>query len=168
MLHPQLGIQGFPKPMTGSNVIFLGMVWNRTFAPLWLNVRFINATRENQSKLRAHSNRFQFALLFGEIFQWISLLACLNRAISQSSWWLLIVFPNMFIYVLFNTHSLHPSWLKSSWIISSSFMEYLILLSLTEIPLSPAMFGKNSSSYRAPTCISAPPIILRQMAKLKL
>jgi hypothetical protein len=37
----------------------------------------------------------------------------------------------------------HPKWLKYSWIISSSFMACLILLSLTEIPLSPTIFGKN-------------------------
>jgi hypothetical protein len=131
-------------------------------------VRFVNTTREKQSKLWAHSNRFRSPLLFGEIFLWISLLAYLNQTISQSSWWLSIVFPNMLISVLFNTHSQHPQRLKSSWIISSSFMACLILLSLTEIPFSPAIFGNNCSSYRAPNCILAPPITPTWMARLKL
>jgi hypothetical protein len=74
----------------------------------------------------------------------------------------------MLIYVLFNTHSLHPQWLKFSWIISSSFMECLIPLSLTEIPLSPAIFGNNCSGYRVPNCISSQHIIPRLMIKLKL
>jgi hypothetical protein len=55
-----------------------------------------------------------------------------------------------------------------SWIMSSSFMACLILLFLIEIPLSPAIFGKNCSGYRAPNCISTPPIIPRLMVKLKL
>jgi hypothetical protein len=119
-------------------------------------------------KSQAHYNHFQFHPLFGGIFLWISLLAYLNRAINLSSWWSLIVFPNMLIYVLFNTHSLHPQWLNFSWIISSSFMACLIPLSLTEIPLSPTIFGKNCSGYRAPNCISAQHIIPRLMVKLKL
>jgi hypothetical protein len=61
----------------------------------------------------------------------------------------------------------HPEWLKYSRIISSRFMAYLILFSLEEIPLSPVIFGKNCSSYRAPNCILAQPIIHIQMDKLK-
>jgi hypothetical protein len=55
-----------------------------------------------------------------------------------------------------------------SWIMSSSFTTCLILLFLIEIPLSPTIFGKNCSGYRAPSCISTPPIIPRLMVKLKL
>jgi hypothetical protein len=126
--------------------------------PLWLNVMYVNATKEKQSKHQAHSNHFQFPLLFSRIFLWISLWAYLNAAINQSSWWSLMIFPNMFIFVLFNSPSPHPQWLKFSWIISSNFMACLILMSLTRIPRSPTIFGKNCSSYRAPNYISAPPI----------
>jgi hypothetical protein len=52
----------------------------------------------------------------------------------------------------------HPfttsTWLRFSWIIFSSFMACLILLYLTEIPLSPAIFGKNYSGSRAHNYIS--------------
>jgi hypothetical protein len=51
---------------------------------------------------------------------------------------------------------------------SSSFMACLILLFLIETPLSPAIFGKNYSGYRAPNCISTQLIIPRLMVKLKL
>jgi hypothetical protein len=49
----------------------------------------------------------------------------------------------MLIYVLFNTRSPHPEWLKFLWIIYSNSMACLILLSLTVIQLSPTIFGKN-------------------------
>ena len=71
MSHPQLGIQGLPKPMNGSNVLFSGMVWNKTFIILCLNVMFVHATREKQSNLLAHYNCFQFHLLFVGISLWI-------------------------------------------------------------------------------------------------
>ena len=90
----------------------------------------------------------------------------LNREISHSSWCSSIVSPNMLIFVLFNMHSQLPQWLESSWIISSSFMACLILLSLTETPLSPTIFAKSCSSYRAPNCMSTLPITPRQMARL--
>jgi hypothetical protein len=64
----------------------------------------------------------------------------------------------MLIFVLSNTHSQHPQWLEFSWIISSSFMACLILLSLTEIPLLPTIFWKNCFISRAPNFISVPPI----------
>jgi hypothetical protein len=88
--------------------------------------------------------------------------------INQSSWWSLVVFPSMLISVLFNTHLSPPLWLKFSWIKSSSFMECLILLFLIETPLSPVIFGKKCSCYRAPNCILAQLIIPRLMVKLKL
>ena len=90
----------------------------------------------------------------------------LNREISWYSWCLSIASPNMLIFVLFNTHSQLPQWLDSSWIISSSLMACLILLSLTETPLSPTIFAKSCSSYRAPNCMSTLPITPRQMARL--
>jgi hypothetical protein len=71
------------------------------------------------------------------------------------------------IYVLFKTRSPHPHWLKFLWIIYSNFMTYLVLLSLTKIQLSPAIFGKNCLGSREPNCISTSSIILRLMAKLK-
>ena len=129
---------------------------------------FVNATREKQSKPEAHYNRFRSHLLFGGISLWISLLAYLNWAINQSSWWYLITFPSMLIFVLFNTHLQHPQWLKFSWIRSSCFMACRILLFLIATQLSPTIFGKNCSSYKAPNCISAQLIIPRLMAKQKL
>jgi hypothetical protein len=58
MLHPQLGTQGLPKPMTGQNVLFFWDGMKHDVALLWWNVMFFNATREKQSKLLAHYNRF--------------------------------------------------------------------------------------------------------------
>jgi hypothetical protein len=91
----------------------------------------------------------------------------LNRTISRYSWCSSIASPNMLIFVLFNTHSQLPQGLDSSWIIPSSLMACLILLSLRETPLSPAIFGKSCSSYGAPNCTSALPIAPRRMARLK-
>jgi hypothetical protein len=127
---------------------------------------FVNTKREKLSKPRAQYNHFQFHPLFGGIFLWISLLAYLNHAINPSSWWSLIVFPNMLNYFLFNIHSLPPQWLKFSWIISSSFMACLIPLSLTEILLSSAIFGNNYSGYREPNCILEKHIISKLMGHL--
>jgi hypothetical protein len=128
----------------------------------------VNATIEKQLNHQAHCNLFQFPLLFGRIFLWISVWAYLNPVTSQSSWWWLIIFPNMLIYVIFNILSPHAQWLNFSSIISSKFIACLILLSLTGIPHLPTIFYKNYSSYRAPNCILVPPIIPRLMAKLKL
>jgi hypothetical protein len=61
----------------------------------------------------------------------------------------------MLIYVLFNTHLQHPFWLNFSWIRSSSFMACRILFFLITTQLSPAIFGKNCLSYKAPNFISA-------------
>jgi hypothetical protein len=105
--------------------------------------------------------------IWRDIYIWILLWDYLNQAISQSSWWSWIVFPSMCIYVLFNTHLLHPLWLKFPWIIYSRFMACLILLFMIAIPLSPTIFDKNCSNYRAPNCISTPPIIPRLIVKLK-
>jgi hypothetical protein len=55
-----------------------------------------------------------------------------------------------------------------SWIRSSSFMACHILLFLIVTQLSPTIFGKNCSRYKAPNCISAQLIIPRLMVKLKL
>jgi hypothetical protein len=71
----------------------------------------------------------------------------------------------MLISVLFNTHLLHPWWLKFSWIRSSRFMACRTLLFLIATQLSQAIFGKNCSSYKAPNCISAQLIIPRLMVK---
>jgi hypothetical protein len=128
----------------------------------------VNATREKHSNLRAHYNHSQFHLLFGRISLWILLPAYPNQEINQSSWWLLIAFPSMLIYVLFNTHLQHPQWLKFSWIRSSSFMACRTLLFLIVTQLSQAIFGKNYSRYKAPNCISAQLIIPRLMVKHKL
>jgi hypothetical protein len=87
---------------------------------------------------------------------------------KQSSWWLLIAFPSMLISALFNIHLQHPRWLNFSWIRSSSFMACHILLFFIATQLSPTIFGKNCSSYKAPNCISAQLIIPRQMVKRKL
>jgi len=46
-------------------------------------------------------------------------------------------------FFLFNIHSQHPQWLRFLWIIFSNFMACLILLYMTKIPLSPAIFGKK-------------------------
>jgi hypothetical protein len=51
---------------------------------------------------------------------------------------------------------------------SSSFMACRILLFMIATQLSPAIFGKNCSSYKAPNCISAQLIIPRILVKLKL
>jgi hypothetical protein len=99
---------------------------------------------------------------------WILLQAYPNWEINQSSWWLLIAFTSILIYVLFNTHLYHPRWLNFSWIRSSSFMACHILLFLITTQLSPAIFGKSCSSYKAPNCISAQLIIPRLMVKQKL
>jgi predicted RND superfamily exporter protein len=72
----------------------------------------VNATRDKQSNLRAHYNRSRFHPLFGRTSLWILLQAYPNREINQSSWWLLIVFPSMLIFALFNTRLHHPRWLK--------------------------------------------------------
>jgi hypothetical protein len=47
-------------------------------------------------------------------------------------------------------------------------MACLILLSLTWIPHSQTIFGKNCLSYMEQIYISAPPIIPKLMTKLKL
>jgi len=150
MLQLQLGILVLPKPMNGSNILFYGKVWNSTSAPLWLNVRSINTTREKLSKLQEHSNRFSSPLLFGNIFLWTSLYPYLNRAIIQSSWWSSIVSSNMIIFVLFNTHSQPPELLNSSWIIYSRFMASIILLSLIETPLSQQFLARFFQSTGHP------------------
>ena len=128
----------------------------------------VNATREKHSNLRAHYKCSRIHLLFGRTSLWILLQAYPNREINQSSWWLLIVFPSMFIYAPFNTRLQHPQWLKPSWIRSSSFMACHILLFLITTQLSQAIFGKNCSRYKAPNCISTQLIIPRLMVKLKL
>jgi hypothetical protein len=138
------------------------------FAILWKNVMFFNATREKQSNLLEHYNCFQFHLLFGGISLWILFWDYLNWEKNQSTWWSLIIFPGMLIYVLFSTHLPLPLWLKFSWIKSSRFLVCLILLFFIETPLSPATFGKNCSGYREPNCISAQLIIPRLMVKLNL
>jgi len=85
ILHLWRVIQVLPKLMNRSNIHFLGMVWNRTFAPLWSNVILVNAMGERLENLVAHSNCFHFHLLFGWIFVWISLLAYPNQQIHHSS-----------------------------------------------------------------------------------
>jgi hypothetical protein len=62
----------------------------------------------------------------------------------------------------------HRLWLNLSWISSSRFMECHIILFLIETQLSPAIFGKNYSSYKEPNCILAQLIIPKLMVKLKL
>jgi hypothetical protein len=106
-------------------------------------VRCVNATREKQTNLWAHYNHFRFHLLFGGISLWILLQAYPNREINQSSWWLLISFPSMLIFALFNTHLLHPRWLKFSWTRSSSFMACHTLLFLIVTQLSPSNFWQE-------------------------
>jgi hypothetical protein len=128
----------------------------------------VNATREKQSNLWAHYNHSRFHLLFGRISLWILLPTYPNHEINQSSWWLLIAFPSMLIFVLFNTHLQHPRWLKFSWIKSSSFMACHTLLFLIVTQLSQEIFGNNCSSYKAPNCISSQLIIPRLMVKQKL
>jgi hypothetical protein len=128
----------------------------------------VNATREKQSNHRAHYNRSRFHLLFGRISLWILLLVYPNREINPSSWWLLIAFPSILIYVPFNTCLQHPWWLKSSWIRSSSFMACHTLLFLIVTQLSQEIFGNNYSRYKASNYISAQLIIPRLMANRKL
>jgi hypothetical protein len=62
-------------------------------------------------------------------------------------------------FLLFNTHLQHPLWLNISWIGSSRFMACHILLFLIATQLSPAIFGKKCSSFKAPNFISAQLII---------
>jgi hypothetical protein len=135
-----------------------------TFVILSLNVMCDNATREKQSNIQAHYNRSRFHLLFGRISLWILLLAFPNREIKQSSWWFLIAFPSMLIFVPFNTRLQHPWWLKFSWIRSSSFMACCTLLFLIVTQIQQAIFGKNCSRYKAPNFISEQLIIPRLMA----
>jgi hypothetical protein len=59
--------------------------------------------------------------------------------------------------------------------VAQSFMDNIFklhgmphLLSLTEIQLSPAIFGKNFSGSRETNCISTSPIIPKLISKLKL
>ena len=164
---PTVGHSDFTKTYDRVERSFSGMVWNKTFVILWSNVRCVNITGEKQSNLLAHYNRFQFHLLFGGISLWILLQAYPNREINQSSWWLLIAFPSMLISAPFNTRLQHPQWLNFSWIRSSSFTACRILLFLIATQLSPTIFRKNYSSYKAPNCISTQLIIPIWMVKLK-
>jgi hypothetical protein len=72
------------------------------------------------------------------------------------------------VLVFFNTHLLHPRWIKFSWTRSSSFMACHTLLFLIVTQLSQAIFCKNCLSYKEPNCISTRLIILRLMVKQKL
>jgi hypothetical protein len=148
--------------------LFLGRRETRHMHFCWPNVRFANATREKQSKLQAHSNPSLFHLLYGLIFLWTSLSDYTNLAINQSSGLWSISFPIMLIYVLSNTHSKPPLWLKFSWKISSNSIEFPTLLSWIVIQLLKENFGKNCSGSRVPNWISTWPIILKLMVKLKL
>jgi hypothetical protein len=127
----------------------------------------VNTTKEKQSNILAHYNCFRFHLLFGGISLWILLSADLNREINQSSWWKLIIFPSMLIYMLFDTHLKHPLWLNFSWIRSSSFMACGIPLFTDRDPTFTSNFWKELFKLQGTNCISAHLIIPRLMVKLK-
>jgi hypothetical protein len=71
------------------------------------------------------------------------------------------------LFFLLKTHLQHSLWLNFSWIRSSSFMACCILLFFIVNQLSPIIFGKKCSSYKAPNCISTQLIIPTLMVKLK-
>jgi hypothetical protein len=71
------------KKIVILNVLSSGMIWNMAYTTLWLNEIHVNAIRVRLSKIREHSNRVQFHLLFGWAFLWISLLDYPNQETSQ-------------------------------------------------------------------------------------
>jgi hypothetical protein len=79
MLHPQLG--------THKRSFF----WDGMKHDVHTFVVKCDVCQHNKGETvkapMAHYNRFRFHPLFGGISLWISLLAYLNQAISQSSWW---------------------------------------------------------------------------------
>jgi hypothetical protein len=168
MLHPQMGTQGLPKPMTGSNALFF---WDGMKKEVHSFVEECDFCQGNKGEIIKFPRTLQPLSIPPAIWRDISMDFIVGLPKSGNNSVIMVVVDRLSKYA--NLCSLQHPFTTST--MAQIFMDHVFKLHgmphsivSDRDPTFTSNFWQEFSGYREPNCISAPPIIPRLMVKLKL